>query len=362
MATAGACGGHSSSDGKTLKVGVSVPFTGPSAAFGPMISNGLDLGVADQQKPGEGINIEFIKKDDGCSPEKAVTVVQDFVSSGNVNMVFGPGCSGALAATQKLMAQGKLVHVSGGYQSSLTKSDDGYYFRTVPNDTQLTGAMASYVADKGHRKIAMLNDDTSYGTSGAKEFADHAAKLGIEIVYRGEFKYGLTDFSGQVVRLRDAGADAFYFQGYEGELGQLVKQLRQLGLTQPIFGPTAMGNPEFAATAGAAADGVVYTSNYNRGNPATASFTQRYRDKYQSEPTDVAAAAYLAAFVYVEVVRRLGPGARGDQIVKAVRDLTVQTPLGTVSFDEHGDLKSPPLIIGTIKGGRPEVVADHSKS
>jgi branched-chain amino acid transport system substrate-binding protein len=360
-----ACGGSSSAgssntNGGTVHLGDSNPYTGPSASYGELIDNGFTLGVADHQSGAPTIKLD--KQDDACTPQKAVSVIQQFISSHNVQAMLGPGCSGAMAATQKLMANAKVVHASGSYGPALTQGGDNYYFRTVPNDTMLNTALAKYIADKGHKSIAVVNDDTSYGTGGAEVLINQVEKLGVNVVYHGKFAYGATDFSGQVVRLRDSHADAFFFDGYEGELGVLVKQARQLGLTQPIFGPTAMGNPEFAEPAGAAANGVVYISNYNRGNPKTMDFTTAYKNKFGITPTDVAASAYLTGVMYAEAFKVAGANASGDDLAMAIRNLDVSTPLGTISFDDKGDLKNPPIIIGTIANGEPQVVQDLSVS
>jgi branched-chain amino acid transport system substrate-binding protein len=323
-----------------------------------LIDDGFLLGVADHQSGAPQIKLD--KQDDACTPEKAVSVVQQFISSNSVQAMLGPGCSGAMAATQKLMAKAQLVHSSGSYQPSLTQVGDQFYFRTVPNDTELNTALAKYIASKGYKSLAVVNDDTSYGTGGAQVLIDQVQKLGVKVVYHGKFTYGATDFSGQTVRLRDSHADAFFFDGYEGELGVLVKQTRQLGLTEPIFGPTAMGNPEFLEPAGSAADGVTYISNYNRGNPKTMAFTKAYKAKFGITPTDVAASSYLVGVTYAEAFKAAGPDARGEALAKAIRGLDVPTPLGTISYDANGDLKNPPIIIGTIDHGQPKVVEDLS--
>jgi branched-chain amino acid transport system substrate-binding protein len=344
----------------TVTIGDSNPYTGPSASYGKLIDDGFLLGVADHQSGAPQIKLD--KQDDACTPDKAVGVIQQFISSGSVQAMLGPGCSGAMAATQKVMAKAQLVHSSGSYQPSLTEVGDNYYFRTVPNDTELNTALAKYIASKGYKSIAVVNDDTSYGTGGAQVLIDQVQKLGVKVVYHGKFTYGATDFSGQVVRLRDANADAFFFDGYEGELGVLVKQTRQLGLSQPIFGPTAMGNPEFLDPAGSAANGVTYISNYNRGNPKTMAFTKDYQSKFGITPTDVAASSYLVGVTYAEAFKVAGASARGDALAKAIRGLNVSTPLGTISYDDKGDLKSPPIIIGTIENGQPKVVEDLSNN
>ena len=364
---ASACGGGSDGSSAksgggggqgTVKLGDSNPYSGPSASYGTLIDDGFALGVADHQSGAP--RIELVKKDDACTPDKAVNVVQQFISSADVQAMLGPGCSGAMAATQKMMANAQMVHASGSYGPELTQGGDSFYFRTVPNDTQLNTALAQYIADQGHKTLAVVNDDTAYGTGGAQVLIDQAQKRGIKVVYHGKFAYGATDFSGQVERLRASHADAFFFDGYEGELGVLVKQTRQLGLQQPIFGPTAMGNPEFAEPAGSAANGVVYISNYNRGNPKTQAFTKAYKQKFNITPTDVAASAYVTGAMYAEAFKAAGADAKGEALASAIRKLDVNTPLGNISFDDKGDLLRPPMIIGKIAGGEPKVVKEVS--
>lgn len=346
--------GSSQNGSGSVTIGDSNPYSGPSASYGPLIDDGFELGAASQAGAPK---ITLEKKDDQCETAPAVSIVRQFIAS-NVQAMLGPGCSGGMAATQMLMAKADMVHVSGSYQPSLTEVGDHYFFRTVANDTELNTALAKYIASQGYKTLAVVNDDTSYGVNGASVLITQIEKLGVKVVYHGQFTYGATDFSGQVVRLRDSNASAFFFDGYEGELGELVKQTRQYGLNQQIFGPTAMGNPAFLQPAGSAGNGVIWISSYNRGDPAMMAFTNEYQQKFNLTPTDVAGGAYLAGVVYAEGFKLAGANARGATLANAIRGMTVKTLLGTVSFNANGDLLDPTVIIGKIVNGQPTVLKD----
>lgn len=350
-------GEEAPAEAQTIEVGFSAPYTGPNASFGPSIESGINAGFADFAAEGSKLNLQI--QDDGCVPEQAASVVQGLLDS-DVSVVFGPACSGALAATQQMMATAEMPHISGGYQATLTETGDAFFLRTVPNDTQLTRAVSEYIAEEGHKTVAVVHDSTSYGTSGAAQFDKNAQAAGLEIVYEGEYQFGSTDFSGQAVRLRDSNPDAIYLQGYEADLGQLVREIRKLGMEQPIFGPTIMGNPEFAEAAGEAAEGVVFASNYISTNPATKEIAAKFEKEFGAPMTDVAAAGYLGGVAIAEAFKTLPSSARGQEVLDALRAVKIDTPFGHLAFDKSGNLVDPPVLLGTVKGGTAVLVKDVS--
>jgi branched-chain amino acid transport system substrate-binding protein len=265
-----------------------------------------------------------------------------------------------MAATQKTMAAASMVHFCGCYTPALSAQGDDFFFRTVPTDVQLMTALATYANKGGNKTIAIVHGTSAYSAGVADAFQKAAEALGMKVISTDTYDEGATDFSGQVSRLKDSGADAFFFGGYEAELGLLVRQTRQFGINKPIFGPTAMGNKEFIENAADASDGVVFATNFILGNPDTKKFTEAYRSEFGSDPTDVVASNYLVMATLIDALARGGTNASGTQLRDAVRATDLQTDLGHVKFDDKGDLVNPQILIGTVKNHEAVVAASGS--
>ena len=121
-----------------------------------------------------------------------------------------------------------------------------------------------------------------------------------------------------------------------------------------------MGNKEFIANTGDAAEGVIFASNFILADPNTAEWTARYTAEYGTDPTDVVASTYLAGLVLVDAWQRAGADARGVELRDAIRATDLVTDIGPVSFTESGDLVAPRVLIGTVTGGAAVVLHDVS--
>jgi branched-chain amino acid transport system substrate-binding protein len=350
--TSGAGGGAGGGD--VIYVGQSAPYSGAAAFYGEYITNGGDLAEADFADKLEGHDIEVVSEDDGCSPEGAAGTVESLLTDDRLQAIIGPGCSGAMAAAQQTMADAGMVHFCGCYLPSLSEQGDEFFFRTVPTDKQLMAALAENAA-ADNDSVAIVHGTSGYSVGVAEAFEAAAEEIGMKVVSVDTYDEGATDFSGQVSRLRDSDADAFFFGGYEAELGLLVRQTRQFGADQPIFGPTAMGNKEFIHNTAEAGEGVVFATNFILGDSQTQEFTDAYRDEFDSDPTDVVASNYLVMATLIDALSRAGFDASGAELRDAVRETDLDTPLGHVSFDERGDVNDPRILIGTVTDGEAEV-------
>jgi branched-chain amino acid transport system substrate-binding protein len=342
--------------GDTIYIGQSAPFTGPAAFYGEYMGNGVTLAERDFADKLDGHEFEVVVEDDACSPEGAAGAVESLLGDDRLQAIIGPGCSGAMAATQTTMADAGTVHFSGGYLPSLSEQNDEFFFRTVPTDNQLMAALAEYAAEDND-SIAIVHGTSGYSVGVGEAFQRAAEELGMEVVSVDTYDEGATDFSGQVSRLRDTDADALFFGGYEAELGLLVRQARQFGIELPIFGPTAMGNKEFIENTAEAGEGVVFATNFVLGDPETQEFTDAYREEYDSDPTDVVASHYLAMATLIDALDRGGFDASGEELRDVVRETDLDTILGHISFDEVGNLVDPPILIGMVENHEAVVVS-----
>lgn len=343
-------GGSSASSGGSIKIEVVAPFSGAEGYLGQPTMNGIELALKDIGGVVAGRKVELVKADDGCTPATAVQLIRKFADDSSVSAVFGPICSGSMAAVQKTMAQNNMVHVTNGYGATLTTAGDNYIFVGVPNGTQLVQAMQPYIEQQHPQSAAVVQGNDGY----SQQLADAEKKLlgtmGIKVAYNGTFDDSTTDYSGQISGIKNSGANIVLIAAYEANGGALIKQLRQEGVTIPIGTPDAC-DPAATSVAGKYADNVGFAWNFCPTYPAFAPFTSAYQAAYNKVPTDAVAGAYTAASALFAGLAKTG-GQGGSALRSAMVGLTVQTKIGNLHYAEDGGLIQPTIVTGVMEKGK----------
>jgi branched-chain amino acid transport system substrate-binding protein len=342
-------GGSGAGNDTPIKIEVVAPFSGAEGYLGQPTMNGIELALKDVGGVVAGRKVDLVKADDACTPATAVQLIRKFADDSSVSAVFGPICSGSMAAVQKTMAQDNMVHVTNGYGATLTTSGDNYIFVGVPNGTQLVQAMQPYIEQQHPQSAAVVQGNDGY----SQQLADAEKKLlgtmGIKVAYNGTFDDSSTDYSGQISGIKNSGADIILIAAYEANGGALIKQLRQEGVTTPIGTPDAC-DPAATSVAGKYADNVGFAWNFCPTYPAFASFTSAYQAAYHGVPTDAVAGAYTAASALFAGLAKSG-GQGGAALRSAMVGLTVQTKIGNLHYAQDGGLIEPTIVTGVMKNG-----------
>lgn len=245
----------------TIKIGLYGTITGTNALAGEMLQKGGELAVKEVNEAG-GINgtpLELIVYDDKSSPEGAVMAVTRLVDVDDVVAMVGSNSSPNIIASADITEEEGVIQVGAGTSPSYTNAGYQYLFRGTANADLPNKAFVDAMSTLGASKIAILNVATEYGTSGV---ASVKALLpeSIEIVCEEQYQATDTDFTGQVAKVIDSGADSVVLYGTTADSALVIKQLRGNGFSGYIYGPEGLGVPDIINVAGEAADGVVFGS------------------------------------------------------------------------------------------------------
>jgi branched-chain amino acid transport system substrate-binding protein len=182
-------------------------------------------------------------------------------------------------------------------------------FRTIAPDTYEGEAMAKFAQDKGYQRVGVIFVDNA-GTRGPAEVFRRSFEGGKRQVVAFEVvPQGSTDTRLQVSKVLGQRPDAVYLLGYALELGSMLKQVREQASTIPILSFQVMEEPKVREIAGAAAEGVIFTSPTIYSAFATGeakSFIEKYRAKWREDPGIFAANAYDAVQVMAEAIDKGG--------------------------------------------------------
>jgi len=247
-----------------IKIGIVQAQTGALAdSFGIPSSEGAILAMEQINAKGGigGRKLEAVLRDDRTSIQPTVIAFQELAQDPAVLAIIGPTTSGAGMAVRQIINDNKLPELSIAYGTALTQSNFKYYYRVGPSLE--TGNQSLLNAIQKHRgngqKLATLALSEAGGTDGAKDAAMRAADYGMTVVASENYKYGDTDFTTQLTRIKAAGATALLSLTQGIATNAMIRAVKQLGMENlMIVGPNGLADAQSQALAGDLINGVVF--------------------------------------------------------------------------------------------------------
>jgi len=226
---------------------------------------------------------------------------------------------------------------TGTTDPTVTETRVPWLLHNFPDDRQQGYALADYIFKQLKlRQVAVLRVNGRYGRRGDEEFFNDARRMGFQPVVVVKYSEGATDFSEQLHTVNRLGIDGLVIWGGAAEAGMILKQMRAMGMNQPVFGASRVPYPELLKVAGAAANGLVAVSAIDptRHDPKWQEFRQQYLERFHAEPDAYAAYAYDGMNILIAAIEKAGLN-RG-RIMDALRAYGMkryQGVSGTAFFD-----------------------------
>ncbi len=212
----------------------------------------------------------------------------------------------ALRATLKLWVP---IVDTATTDPTVTETRIPWLLHDFPDDRQQGYALADYIFNQLHLKhVAILRANNRYGRLGYTVFFNTARRWGKQPVMVLKFEPYATGFTRSLRELQQLGMDGLVLWCNARQAGLIVRQMRALGMRQPVFGPSRLTYPALIQTAGVAANGVVTVAaiNPDRRDPKWLAFRRRYRARYHADPDAYAAYAYDGMNLLIAAVRQAG--------------------------------------------------------
>jgi branched-chain amino acid transport system substrate-binding protein len=355
-----------------IRIGLSGPFTGGSASMGTCMRDGVRLAVSEINAKGGvlGRPIQLIERDDEARNELGVQIAQELIEKERVIAALGFVNTGVALASQRFYQEAEIPVISNSTTGTLITKQflppdypHNYIFRVGLFDAMQADAMADEAIDRRHFKsVAILGDSTNYGQLGRADLEAALAKRQIKPVAVEKFNLKDIDMTAQILRAKQAGAEAILAIGIGPELGQIANGLAKLGLKLPLIGSNPMAMSSFLDIAGPNAEGARMPQSFIQEGttPARQAFISAYQKTYHVERMSnppSAAQGYDSVLLLVAAIAQ-AKSTKGDLIRAALEDL--QTPIdGMVarydhpfSANDHESLSAGMAVIGEVKAGR----------
>lgn len=212
----------------------------------------------------------------------------------------------AIRATLKL----EIPNVNtGDPDPTFTETNIPWVIRTIPDDRQSSYVLVNHIFRKEkHSRVAMIRANNRYGRVGTLHFNRTSTRIGYPVIIEERFSDGDTDFKTQLERIKKTNADAILIWGNAKESALILKQLREIGLNQPVFASDRTVNPEFFAIAGKHTEGVITTCQYNpdANLQSLKNFNANYLKRFGHEPDVFAAHAYDGMNIIIDAIKKAG--------------------------------------------------------
>lgn len=298
----GAVPANPAGDGKATCPPVSIAMagalTGPDAALGINIKNGVQLAVDKHNAANPGCQVQLKTFDTEGDPQKATQVAPQIVDDASVMGLVGPAFSGETKATGGIFNQAGLVAATAS-ATNVTLSQQGWttFFRGLANDGVQGPAVANYIKDTlGAKKVCVIDDGTDYGLglAGAiRETLGSVASADCEI----SVKKGDKDFAATLTQIKAQAPDAIFYSGYYAEAAPFVQQLRDAGINATFVSGDGSKDPEFVKQAGASSKDALLSCPCG---PASKEFTDEYNKKFGEDPGTYSIEGYDVATVLLK--------------------------------------------------------------
>jgi branched-chain amino acid transport system substrate-binding protein len=346
---------------EAVNVGVVLPLSGANAQFGINSRNGIEL-LADQINKAGGIKalggtkIELVVADATSTPTTAATVAQRLVTQNRVTAILGAFVSSLTIAISEVTERRDIPLLTMSFADQITGRGFKNIFQVVAKASVIgaaqfenTLAIAQAAGTKLER-IAIMYEDTAYGTSQAVGLRNGAKKHDVQIVMDDAYPLGITDVTPLINKLRASGAQAVFPVSYLNDSLQIIRVMRQQGISIPAIGGAAgYVIPDFEKGLGEYAEGIlsIDTSNYDLAPEPAKAFRERYGYFMVHEAFEHA----VCLDVLVQAIEKAG---KTDPT--ALRDILHSTRFeggwtrgmtgGAVQFDETGlNTLSVPLMV-----------------
>ena len=355
-----------------IKIGVAGPFTGGSAPMGVSMRDGVKLAVAEINAKGGvlGRQIQLVERDDEAKNERGVQIAQELINKEHVAATVGYINTGVALASQRFYQDAKIPVMNNVATGSIITKQfadqpENYIFRNSANDTiQSSMIVHEAIENRKFKKVAILADSTNYGQLGREDLEKALAAKGVKPVAVEKYNLKDVDMTAQLLKAKQAGAEAVLTYGIGPELAQIANGMEKLGWKVPMIGSWTLSMGNFIDNAGKNGNGARMPQTFiqDPNTPKRKAFIDAYIKAYHPPgdrmPSPVSAAqGYDSIYLLAAAIKQAG-STDGTKVKAALENLNekvdgvVTTYDKPYSKDNHEAITPAITVFGEVKDGR----------
>jgi branched-chain amino acid transport system substrate-binding protein len=355
-----------------IKIAVSGPFTGGSSSMGVSMRDGVRMATDEINKAGGvlGRQLQLIERDDEAKNERGVQIAQEMISREKVVAAVGYINSGVALASQRFYQEARIpvmnnVATATAITHQFDSQPENYVFRNSAADSiQAAMIVEEAIVRRGFKKVAILADSTNYGQLGRTDLEKALSSKGIQAVASEKFNIKDVDMTPQLLKAKEAGAEAVLTYAIGPELAQIANGMTKLGWKVPMIGSWTLSMANYIDNAGPGGEGARMPQTFIQEptTPKRQSFIISYLKTFNPKNARIdspvsAAQGYDSVYLLAAAIKQAG-STDGPKIKAALEDL--KTPIDGVvttynkpfTAKDHEAITANIPVFGEVKGQR----------
>jgi len=366
-----------------IKIGVSGPFTGGSSSMGVSMRDGVRLAVDEINKAGGllGSKIQVVERDDEAKNERGVQIAQELINKEKVVATVGFINTGVALASQRFYQEAKIPVMNNVATGSVVTQQfkapqypDNYIFRNAAADSiQAPMIVEEAITRRGFKKVAILADSTNYGQLGREDLEKALAAKGVNPVAEEKFNIKDVDMTPQLLKAKEAGAEAILTYGIGPELAQIANGMTKLGWKVPMIGSWTLSMANYIDNAGPGGEGArmpqtfIQEANTNKRKAFIDAYLKTFKPKNNRIDSPVSAAqGYDSIYLLAAAIKQAG-STEGPKIREALENLSTKVDGVVTTYDkpfthdDHEAITANIPVFGEVKDKRVVYAYDEDR-
>jgi branched-chain amino acid transport system substrate-binding protein len=354
-----------------VKIGITLPISGPAATLGIGSRNALSLAPI---KVGD-VDVQFIVLDDATDTTRTVINARKFVDEEHVDAIIGSATAQQCLAELEVIAAAKTPAICNSATKSVTDPVDDkrrWIFKTAANDAIMAGPLFKHMLSHGVKTVGFIGFDDAYGEGWLKELNQRAPGENLKIVDVERYARRDVDVTGQVLKLVSANPDAVLVVGSGSPATLPVLALSQRGYKGRVYLSSGVASMDFLRIGGRALNGAVAGVGPNLvweqlpdSNPTkaiTAKFMPAYEDKFGKENRSNFAPQAYDAWIIIQnalpaAMAKAKPGTEAFRValrdaIEATHELDANSGVFNFSPTDHAGLDERAAAVVRIDNGK----------
>jgi len=376
--------GYAQAQAKEVVIGFLYPMTGPSAQIGidalnmikvalDIINNDVNVNLPLGKGAGlpnlGGAKVRVVAVDHQGKPDIGLSEAERLITQEKAVALFGAYMSAVTNTASQVAERIGIPFVNADSSSpALTERGFKWFFRTSPHDGHFSQVMFDFMQDFEKQRnlkfksVAILNEDTTFGTDSAKVQEALAQKYGYAVAAKIAFRAGTTSLDAEVGRMKSANADVFLPSLYTSDAILLTRTMRNLDYNPKLLIAQNAGytDPKFVAEMGKQAEAAITRAPFALDLAAKKPLIPVVNEMFKKlsggrDMADVSARAFTGFLTLVDAINRAG-STEPAAIQKALRETNIPAdqllmPWSAVKFDEKGQNIGVRAILQQLQGG-----------
>jgi branched-chain amino acid transport system substrate-binding protein len=347
-----------------IRIAGLVELSGTGTTSGTNFNDGVKLAVKEINASGGivGRRIDYSANDTQSQPQVAKALAVKAIDDG-AYVVMGPVFSGSILVSMAETRRAEITNFTGGEAASITQQGNPYIFRTSFTQIAAMPKVVRYLKDNVKAKtVAMIWVNNDFGKGGRDVFVKALDQAGIKLVADISTDPGQLDFSGAVLKAKQANADALFVYSNEEESARALRELKKQAYDKPIVGETVLTSQKVVELAGDAANGAVAHVGLtaDASNAGIKAFADKFQKEYNYKPDHNAIKGYTAMYIVKAMTEKIGK-VDTKALAAALHGARLSVKdypgiLMDVAFDKNGDLERESFMTKVVNG-KQEVIA-----